>query len=102
MSRAMAWDVSLTFAWACSPPSMMVSVTRPFRYEGRRTMSSFWAWYPVTVVSLSWWATQRSAGWKPRRRRLLPTTKTEEKAMAAPAIIGLSRPAAASGRAATL
>lgn len=39
---------------------------------------------------------------KARSRRELPTTKTEEKAIAAPAIIGLSRPAAASGRAATL
>jgi hypothetical protein len=32
----------------------------------------------------------------------LATTNTEEKAIAAPAIIGLSNPAAASGRAATL
>jgi hypothetical protein len=38
----------------------------------------------------------------PRRRRLLLTTNTDENAMAAPAIIGLSRPSAASGRAATL
>jgi len=37
-----------------------------------------------------------------RSRRLLPTTKTELNAMAAPAIIGLSRPTAASGMAATL
>ena len=37
-----------------------------------------------------------------RSRRLLVTTKTEEKAMAAPAIIGLSSPATASGIAATL
>ncbi|MGC0381029.1 hypothetical protein RKD33_001246 [Streptomyces sp. SAI-129] len=44
----------------------------------------------------------QSAALKLRRRRLLPTTKTEEKAMAAPAIIGLRSPAAASGRAATL
>ncbi len=42
------------------------------------------------------------AALKPRRRRELATTKTDEKAMAAPAIIGLSRPAAASGSAATL
>ena len=41
-------------------------------------------------------------GWKVRSRRLLLTTKTLEKAMAAPAIIGLSRPSAASGMAATL
>lgn len=39
---------------------------------------------------------------KERSRRLLVTTKTEEKAIAAPAIIGFSSPAAASGRAATL
>ena len=39
---------------------------------------------------------------KRRRRRLLVTTKTLENAMAAPAMSGLSRPAAASGRAATL
>ena len=39
---------------------------------------------------------------KDRSRRLLVTTKTEEKAIAAPAIIGLSMPNAASGRAATL
>ena len=37
-----------------------------------------------------------------RRRRELPTTSTELAAIAAPAIIGLSRPAAASGIAATL
>ena len=39
---------------------------------------------------------------KRRSRRLLATTKTEENAIAAPAIIGLSRPAAARGTAATL
>ncbi len=39
---------------------------------------------------------------KRRSRRLLVTTKTLEKAIAAPASIGLSRPAAASGIAATL
>lgn len=39
---------------------------------------------------------------KERSRRLLVTTKTEEKAIAAPAIIGFSSPAAASGSAATL
>ena len=38
----------------------------------------------------------------PRRRRLLETTKTLESAIAAPAMSGLSRPAAASGMAATL
>src|SRR5207253_11074648 len=40
--------------------------------------------------------------WKLRRRRLLLTTKTLEKAIAAAAMIGLSRPATASGIAATL
>ncbi len=39
---------------------------------------------------------------KDRSLRLLVTTKTDEKAIAAPAIIGLSMPRAASGRAATL
>ena len=39
---------------------------------------------------------------KRRRRRELPTTRTDESAIAAPAIIGLSRPNAASGIAATL
>ena len=39
---------------------------------------------------------------KPRSRRLLLTTKTEENAIAAPAIIGLSIAAIASGIAATL
>src|SRR5699024_2068979 len=39
---------------------------------------------------------------KPRRRRLLPTTKTLEKAIAAPASMGLSMPSAAIGIAAVL
>ena len=42
------------------------------------------------------------SGAKPRSRRLLVTTNTELNAIAAPAIIGLSSPAAASGIAATL
>ena len=37
-----------------------------------------------------------------RSRRLFATTKTDEKAIAAPAIIGFSSPAAAGGSAATL
>jgi FtsP/CotA-like multicopper oxidase with cupredoxin domain len=49
---------------------------------------------------------RRQAGYRVavnrRSRRLLLTTNTEDSAMAAPAIIGLSRPAAAKGRAATL
>ena len=40
--------------------------------------------------------------WKRRSRRLLLTTNTEENAIAAPAISGLSSPAMASGSAATL
>ncbi len=41
-------------------------------------------------------------GSKRRNRRLLLTTNTELKAIAAPAMRGLSRPSAASGMAATL
>ena len=41
-------------------------------------------------------------GVKPRSRRLLPTTKSELAAIAAPAIIGSSSPSAARGSAATL
>jgi hypothetical protein len=37
-----------------------------------------------------------------RSRRLLATTNTEENARAAPAIMGLSMPAAVSGSAATM
>jgi hypothetical protein len=40
--------------------------------------------------------------WKRRSRRLLDTTNTLEKAIAAPASMGLSSPAAARGMAATL
>ncbi len=48
-------------------------------------------------------ASRRAGGYvKARSRRLLVTTKTDEKAIAAPAIIGLSMPNAARGRAATL
>src|SRR6266545_4383646 len=43
-----------------------------------------------------------SRGRKPRSRRLLDTTNTELNAIAVPAIMGLSTPAAASGRAAML
>ena len=55
----------------------------------------------VPDVALMRW---RPGAWprKRRRRRLLVTTNTLENAIAAPASIGLSRPAAASGRAATL
>jgi hypothetical protein len=44
----------------------------------------------------------QTTGLNRRRRRLFATTKIELSAIAAPAIIGLSRPAAASGSAATL
>ncbi len=44
----------------------------------------------------------QSFGANPRSRRLFVTTNTEEKAIAAPAIIGLSKPATARGIAATL
>jgi len=47
-------------------------------------------------------APHRVEGRKRRNRRLFATTKIELNAIAAPAIIGLSRPAAASGSAATL
>ncbi len=47
-------------------------------------------------------ASVSAIGRKPRSRRLLETTNTDENAIAAPAIIGLSSPAAASGTAATL
>ena len=50
----------------------------------------------VEVAETASWA------WNRRRRRLLVTTKTLDSAIAAPASIGLSSPAAASGRAATL
>ena len=43
-----------------------------------------------------------SDGWKRRSRRLFATTNTLENAIAAPAIMGLSSPSAASGSAATL
>jgi hypothetical protein len=47
-------------------------------------------------------SSSQNADLKRLNRRLLSTTKIELSAIAAPAIIGLSRPAAASGRAATL
>ncbi len=70
--------------------------TCPSMRRGRLTMS------PRPVRNRPPSAPQPVAALKPRRRRELPTTKTEEKAMAAPAIIGLRRPEAARGRAATL
>ena len=45
---------------------------------------------------------QRVVARNPRSRRLLLTTNTDENAIAAPASIGFSIPAAAKGRAATL
>ncbi len=47
-------------------------------------------------------AGQAEVARKERSRRLLLTTKTDDNAIAAPASIGLSSPAAATGRAATL
>lgn len=48
------------------------------------------------------YAVAQTAARNLRSRRLLATTNTEENAIAAPAIIGLRSPAAASGSAATL
>ena len=60
----------------------------------------------LVVVPHHRWVLPALAGYRVgvnrRSRRLLLTTNTELKAMAAPAISGLSRPSAASGRAATL
>ena len=64
-----------------------------------------------SLVFLRYWI--RVDGWvlvrhfeatlvNPRRRRLLPTTKTLENAIAAPASMGLSMPSAATGIAAVL
>ena len=52
----------------------------------------------ASACSASW----SVRGWNRRSRRLLVTTNTDENAMAAPASIGLSSPAAARGSAATL
>ena len=68
----------------------------------------------AVVIVCSWWGSGRSRpgrrcrglwpglAWKRRSRRLLVTTNTDENAIAAPAISGLSSPAIASGSAATL
>lgn len=67
--------------------------TEPISHESRLT--SYWDRAP--------WRCQRGVWrWKWRRRSELLTTLTLEKAMAAPAMTGLSRPAAASGIAAVL
>src|SRR4051812_44302760 len=65
--------------------------------------------YVHRFVLVFWWCGSRAGGRQSpavlvnvRSRKLLPTTKTLENAMAAPASIGLSRPDAASGIAATL
>jgi hypothetical protein len=62
---------------------------------------------PTAWLAADLWRGGESApavetGRRRRSRRLLVTTNTDEKAMAAPAIMGLSSPAAARGRAATL
>ena len=54
------------------------------------------------VPKSTWRGQPGCQGRKRKRRRLLVTTNTDDAAMAAPAISGLSSPAAASGRAATL
>ena len=56
---------------------------------------------PLATRSVPAWRVY-PAGWKRRSRRLLVTTNTELKAMAAPAISGDSKPRAASGIAAAL
>lgn len=65
--------------------------------------------YTVSFVSKGTGSVWRGVGTRPqtvgrkrRKRRLLATTKTDEKAIAAPAKSGLSRPTAASGIIATL
>ena len=54
------------------------------------------------VTESRFYASRHATQRKRRSRRLLVTTTTLERAIAAPAIIGFSRPAAASGMAATL
>ena len=58
------------------------------------------------VANTRWWppfcAARGAGGGKRRRRRLLDTTNTLDSAIDAPAMSGLSSPAAASGMAATL
>ena len=53
-------------------------------------------------VGRPWDLDRNRGGVKRRRRSEFPTTKSDESAIAAPATSGLRRPAAASGRAATL
>ncbi len=57
---------------------------------------------PTCGTSSASEAQRPASGRNPRRRRLFVTTNTELNAIAAPASIGLSSPAAASGIAATL
>ena len=84
-------------AWALASVATSTSPTAP-------SSSSRWAIASTRLRTTPDPSCQRFSdrGLKPRSRRLLVTTNTDEKAMAAPASIGLSRPAAASGRAATL
>ncbi len=74
-----------------APAAVFVTIqpTATGSSAARRAMSSPG---PASVIELR----------KAFSRRLLLTTKTELNAMAAPAIMGLSRPAAARGRAAML
>ena len=81
---------------------LVVVVGSRWRAGGGATRLGRWGWWWWSVIGSPRQWVVRDVGWKVRSRRLLLTTKTLEKAMAAPAIIGLSRPSAASGMAATL
>ena len=96
MSRAMAFEASPTFTFAWSPPWAIASVTQQLRCSSRRATAQDSRGSDLKVRS------GPESYRKARSRRLLVTTNTDEKAIAAPAIIGLSSPAAASGIAATL
>ena len=59
--------------------------------------SAIWARSAGVMEPRCWLGVVETA-WKRRSRRLLETTNTEENAIAAPAISGLSRPKAARGQ----
>jgi AcrR family transcriptional regulator len=73
--------------------AMVEQATAAYRSAGGRGLADHDL---PTAGDYAWW--ERN----PRSRRLLDTTNTDERAMAAPASIGLSSPAAARGSAATL
>jgi hypothetical protein len=94
---------STTRCGSCTAPSPHL------RPEAPNTVTGLGQPYPQRPLEGSsfWvvWGYQRAegvSGRKPRSRRLFETTNTDENAIAAPAIIGLSNPSAASGSAATL